>query len=121
MSYAYCNTPGILFIPLPSRCSAIGAGYVRRVTHDEIADVVSENLREVLGTLEPSSPCLRGDREVGSAIYVWGLLGSGPKGIDRNRRVSNALSPIFYLFLIPSGILYQRAQHLLVGDETAVG
>jgi hypothetical protein len=26
------------------------AGYVRRVTHDEIADAVSENLREVLGT-----------------------------------------------------------------------
>jgi hypothetical protein len=26
------------------------AGYVRRVTHDEIADAVGENLREILGT-----------------------------------------------------------------------
>ena len=30
----------------------------------------------------------------------------------RNRRVSSSLSPIFYLFLIPSGILYQKVQLL---------
>ena len=57
------------------------------------------------------------DREVGSVINAWGLLGSGLKGIDRNRRVSNALSPIFYLFLIPAGVLYQKVQHLLAEDE----
>ena len=31
--------------------------------------------------------------------------------------MSNALSPIFYLFLAPSGKLYRKVQHLLVGDE----
>jgi len=31
--------------------------------------------------------------------------------------VSNALSPIFYLFLAPSGILYQKVQHPLAEDE----
>jgi hypothetical protein len=31
--------------------------------------------------------------------------------------VSNALSPIFSLFLAPSGKLYLKVQHLLVGDE----
>ena len=36
---------------------------------------------------------------------------------DRNRRVSNSLSPIFYLFLAPSGKLYLKVQHLLAGDE----
>ena len=57
------------------------------------------------------------DREVGSVINAWGLLGSGLKGIDRNRRVSSTLSPIFYLFLAPSGKLYLKVQHLLAGDE----
>jgi hypothetical protein len=33
--------------------------------------------------------------------------------------VSNTLSPIFYLFLIPSGILYQKVQRLLAEDETS--
>jgi hypothetical protein len=32
--------------------------------------------------------------------------------------VSSSLSPIFYLFLIPSGILYQKVQRLLAEDET---
>lgn len=32
--------------------------------------------------------------------------------------MSNSLSPIFYLFLIPSGILYQKVQHLLAEDES---
>ena len=59
------------------------------------------------------------DREVGSVINVWGLLGRGLKGIDRNRRVSSSLSPIFYLFLIPSGILYHKVQHLLAYDESS--
>jgi hypothetical protein len=45
------------------------------------------------------------------------LLGSELKGIERNRRVSNALSPIFSLFLAPSGKLYLKVQHLLAGDE----
>jgi hypothetical protein len=31
--------------------------------------------------------------------------------------VSNTLSPIFYLFLAPSGKLYLKVHHLLVGDE----
>jgi hypothetical protein len=35
--------------------------------------------------------------------------------------VSNALSPIFYLFLIPSGVLYQKVQHLLAEDEPTEG
>ena len=38
---------------------------------------------------------------------------------NRNRRVSSSLSPIFYLFLIPSGILYQKVQHLLAKDESS--
>src|SRR5207244_6024037 len=36
----------------------------------------------------------------------------------RNRRVSSSLSPILYLFLIPSGVLYQKVQHLLAEDES---
>ena len=32
--------------------------------------------------------------------------------------MSNSLSPIFYLFLIPWGILYQKLQRLLAEDET---
>ena len=31
--------------------------------------------------------------------------------------MSNTLSPIFNLFLAPSGKLYLKVQHLLVGDE----
>jgi hypothetical protein len=31
--------------------------------------------------------------------------------------VSNTLSPIFYLFLAPSGKLYRKVQRLLAGDE----
>jgi hypothetical protein len=33
--------------------------------------------------------------------------------------VSSSLSPIFYLFLIPYGILYQKVQHLLAEDESS--
>ena len=58
-----------------------------------------------------------GDQKVGSATNAWGLLESAMKGIDRNRRVSSALSPIFYLFLAPSGKLYLQVQHPLAGDE----
>jgi len=36
---------------------------------------------------------------------------------ERNRRVSSSLSPIFYLFLLPFGVLYQKVQHLLAEDE----
>ncbi len=32
--------------------------------------------------------------------------------------MSNTLSPIFSLFLIPSGILYQKVHRLLTKDET---
>jgi hypothetical protein len=42
------------------------------------------------------------------------------KRAERNRpepTVSNALSPIFSLFLAPSGKLYLKVQHLLKGDE----
>src|SRR5438270_5648295 len=35
-------------------------------------------------------------------------------GNDRNRRVSSPLSPIFSLFLAPTGILYQKVQHLVL-------
>jgi hypothetical protein len=31
--------------------------------------------------------------------------------------VPSSLSPIFYLFLLPAGVLYQKVQHLLAGDE----
>src|SRR6266566_9156935 len=37
----------------------------------------------------------------------------------RNRRASSTLSPILYLFLAPSGILYQKLQHFLSEDEKA--
>ena len=33
--------------------------------------------------------------------------------------MSSSLSPIFYLFLIPPGVLYQKVQHLLAEEETA--
>jgi hypothetical protein len=35
--------------------------------------------------------------------------------------VSAPLSPIFYLFLAPLGILFQKVQHLLAEDETPEG
>ncbi len=35
--------------------------------------------------------------------------------------MSSSLSPIFYLFLAPSGPLYQKVQHLLAEDETLEG
>ena len=31
--------------------------------------------------------------------------------------MSNTLSPIFYLFLAPSGKLFRKVHHLLAGDE----
>jgi hypothetical protein len=37
---------------------------------------------------------------------------------ERNRRVSATLSPIFYLFLAPSGKLYLKVQDLLAHGET---
>ena|SRR5207253_10879705 len=43
------------------------------------------------------------------------------RGTDRNRRVSSPLSPIFCLFLSPSGKLYQRVQHPLAEEEPAEG
>ncbi|OLB28067.1 MAG: hypothetical protein AUH05_22950 [Ktedonobacter sp. 13_2_20CM_53_11] len=43
------------------------------------------------------------------------------RGTDRNRRVSSPLSPIFFLFLAPSGTLYQRVQRLLAEEVTAEG
>jgi hypothetical protein len=35
--------------------------------------------------------------------------------------VSATLSPILYLFLSPSGVLYQKVQHLLAEDATSEG
>ena len=35
--------------------------------------------------------------------------------------MSNALSPIFYLFLTPAGKLYQKVQRLLAEDEVPEG
>src|SRR5437016_2385444 len=46
------------------------------------------------------------------------------RGTDRNRRVSSPLSPIFSLFLAPSGTLsqrLQRLQRLLAEEETTEG
>ena len=59
----------------------------------------------------------KGEREVGSVINAWGLLGRGLRGIYRNRRVSSALSPISYLFLEPEGVLYLRVQRVFARDE----
>ena len=41
--------------------------------------------------------------------------------VDRNRRDSATLSPIFYLFLAPSGKLYLKVRRLLAEEETAEG
>ena len=38
--------------------------------------------------------------------------------VERNRRVSSPLSPIFSLFLVPSGKLSLKVQRLLAHDET---
>ncbi len=35
--------------------------------------------------------------------------------------MSSSLSPIFYLFIIPAGVLYQKVQHLISEDETLEG
>src|SRR5205823_13643882 len=43
------------------------------------------------------------------------------RGTDRNRRVSSPLSPIFSLFLEPTGRLYHKVQHLLAEEEAAEG
>jgi hypothetical protein len=45
---------------------------------------------------------------VESAIYAWGLVESELKGIDKNRRASNALSPVLIHFVAPHGKLLQR-------------
>jgi|SRR2546421_4966956 len=49
-----------------------------------------------------------------------GKLG-GPDDGKQYRRVSSPLSPILYLFLAPTGILYQKVQHLLAEDKTTEG
>ena len=41
------------------------------------------------------------------------------RGTDRNRRVSSPLSPIYYLFLSPSGKLSQKLHIHLAEDEKA--
>jgi hypothetical protein len=51
------------------------------------------------------------DREGGSVINVWGLLGSGLRGIKRNRRASNHRSP---LARIPLETLFNGKGDLLV-------
>ena len=38
-----------------------------------------------------------------------------------NRRVSSSLSPIFYLFLTPSGIFHQKIQRVLAEDNPTEG
>jgi hypothetical protein len=43
------------------------------------------------------------------------------RGTDRNRRVSAPLSPIFSLFLAPTGILYQKVQCPLAEEKPAEG
>jgi len=45
-----------------------------------------------------------------------GKLG-GPDDGKQYRRVSSPLSPIFYLFLAPSGKLYQKLQRFLTEEE----
>jgi hypothetical protein len=53
-------------------------------------------------------------------VEATGTLVTG-RWQKRNRRVSNSLSPILYLFLAPSVKLYQKVQHLLAEDETTEG
>ena len=57
------------------------------------------------------------DQKVGSAINAWGLLGSGLKGIDRNRRASIHRS---HLSFVPLEKLFPgRADILVYRDPTA--
>ena len=49
-----------------------------------------------------------------------GKLG-GPDDGKQYRRVSSPLSPIFSLFLEPTGRLYHKVQHLLAEEERAEG
>jgi hypothetical protein len=61
------------------------------------------------------------NRDQGERNKTCPRLLSGPghdRGTDRNRRVSSSLSPIFYLFLAPSGKLYLKVQQLLTHSET---
>jgi hypothetical protein len=50
----------------------------------------------------------------------WGKE-EGGNWRQRSRRASSSLSPIFSLFLIPSGVLYQKVQHLQAGAKTTDG
>ncbi len=42
-----------------------------------------------------------------------GQVAEGLKGQDRNRRATTTLSPILYLFQIPTSTLSQKLQHVL--------
>ncbi len=53
----------------------------------------------------------KGEQKVGSAINVWGLLGSGLRGIDRNRRASSHRS---HLSLVPLTKLFPGRNDILV-------
>jgi len=69
-------------------------------------------------TTQPSSLRAREEEQVlpKTPLGSW-----ADRGTDPDRRVSSSLSPIFSLFLIPSGILYQKVQHLLAEDEAPEG
>ena len=110
---------------LCARDAIKGRGYSRRTSPNREAKSSTGLAREwkrrgrirhlrakPAGIWAKASKKKRGDREVESTINAWGLLLSGQKATDRNRRVSSPLSPIYYLFLSPSGKLYQKVQHL---------
>ena len=54
-----------------------------------------------------------GDREVEPAINAWDLLVTRLKARERNRRATTTLSPILYLFQLPSSTLSQKLQKVL--------
>ena len=71
-----------------------------------------------------STRCERRGEHSQSFILRTNMTGSQHShavNLRRNRRVSAPLSPIFYLFLAPTGILYQKVRRLLTEDETTEG
>jgi hypothetical protein len=113
---AYAKTDRMLLVLLARMVQAWKQAHITRSARDA-PPLASPGIQ----SLGLGKQVEKGDQKVGSAINAWGLLGRGLKGFDRNRRVSNSLSPIFYLFLAPSGVLNQKVQHLLAENETPEG
>src|SRR5260370_11492326 len=73
----------------------------------------SQHSGEIISVGRGAEVRLLAEREREEKKMFPGLL-FGPgndRGTDRNRRASSSLSPIFYLFLMPSEVLYQKVQH----------